>query len=1529
MVLSVYGAVGFSAGSDVYAAGGKDNIVKSDASSASVAAPKAAAAKPVKLAASASVKNELVIKNVEVHTRGDFQNIYRDTVYAGDPTKGEDSAKWYTTKREFNLKDPRTFNLEFSVPAASVGGDTDAYLNSVTLNYGGVPIGEWGDGNSLRGSTDIFILSNKAIKDNGNETFTVSMSLRSNSPWSGSNAGMNIPFDGYYAGRQDNFNPNGTNTAQSGDNRAWWQAGPTYKGMGMYELAAMVGNSAVAATDIHIGPYDEMYSWIEMNDYAQSLITAVNGKPLSIAELNERPIGAIAKGYIARDGDGKFVKGSRATDVWVEVSILGYGLTDNAKDENKDFNNYSRYNAIWNIVVAYDEGTVDTYLNKTVPEMNDNPQKLIDKYKDAKPEDIDMINVYYQSNVHPDEVTGSDSEIKLINDLIEGKKAGKKIPYKTMEYDDMNLRYRLPTQGYEQNSSTHTVKGTYASGGTFMDSKSRDAATFDTGEALNKLIFVTNITSNPDGRAGMRRMNRYGLDLNRDAVYSTQPETIALTKDITKWDPILMNEWHGYVGQMLIEPCTAPHDPTYEYDLLQNNMLQLAYRAGLAVTGSTAYSDFRIPWDHLSGGDWDDGGTIYGPMYAMLLGAYGYTIEFPHSNTDSFDAGNVINYAMVNGLLSGETKFFEGNALNGELKDLDGKTRDSHKVDNKFTSMRKSSVMSKLEVKLRGVKNIDSMDADKYFIDDRGNGEVIVGRPRPTDAKGNTLPYFPDYIVIPTDAKNQYNVAEGIKGINQMLNLGVKVSVATSDVKYDGKTIPKGAYVFDMKQGNRNLIFEIMSKGYDATNFPSMYADIYCNLPDVRGFDSIQIYGEGLYDGKLKTLDGEVGKNANIEGAVDDYVVFKSQSTDAVRFVNLLLSGKSSGPSTAQKGKVWMLRKDVNGVGNASDYVIEAKNLSKIKKLVDNVDLGLLGCRIDGKYINDLPKEAVQLVDPVIQFNTARTAQTGGVLWWALDDYLGFGSMADYNGTTGNAIRDGANVVVSNNANPGSNIINAVKKDKLGLVLIQNASALTNANFGTGTSAPTTGAFSDIAVNGEYNVDDSLFTANYENTTTMYARGNYYTDNIPAGAKTLFKSLKNGEDAFIGGWQNTNGSKTTFGDRTTMFSAILKGGGITGKPVQALVIGQNMHLRSHYQKLLPMLATGIYAGAAGILDDFNNPEIDIEKSGSEFAITADEPNSGVGESGVEKLAVYQWNKAKGKFTQIADEEDAKFEFGVDAASDREFKVVATDYAGNETVRYFRYTANGGISEYGEDEAILTFDVGGGTAIKPMVFKIGDTAANLPVPTKAGYNFAGWYTDSTFKTPVTKNTKITANMNLVAKWVAIGDIAGVAVDPVKAIVYDGKAKTPTLTVKSGKTVLKLGADYTVAYADNIKIGKATVTITGKGNYKGVKTVSFEIVPKATSVAKLKAGKKSLTVKWKKAAAAQAVTGYQISYKSKKAKSWKTITVSAKKAKNAKYQKVINKLKKGARYQVKIRTYKTVDGVKYHSNWSGIKTSSSLK
>ncbi len=58
-------------------------------------------------------------------------------------------------------------------------------------------------------------------------------------------------------------------------------------------------------------------------------------------------------------------------------------------------------------------------------------------------------------------------------------------------------------------------------------------------------------------------------------------------------------------------------------------------------------------------------------------------------------------------------------------------------------------------------------------------------------------------------------------------------------------------------------------------------------------------------------------------------------------------------------------------------------------------------------------------------------------------------------------------------------------------------------------------------------------------------------------------------------------------------------------------------------------------------------------------------------------------------------------------------------------------------------------------------------------------------------------------------------------------YDGKAKTPTVTVRDGEKTLSPGVDYSVTYQNNTNAGTAKARITGKGNYTGILTREFTI------------------------------------------------------------------------------------------------------
>jgi glucan-binding YG repeat protein len=60
------------------------------------------------------------------------------------------------------------------------------------------------------------------------------------------------------------------------------------------------------------------------------------------------------------------------------------------------------------------------------------------------------------------------------------------------------------------------------------------------------------------------------------------------------------------------------------------------------------------------------------------------------------------------------------------------------------------------------------------------------------------------------------------------------------------------------------------------------------------------------------------------------------------------------------------------------------------------------------------------------------------------------------------------------------------------------------------------------------------------------------------------------------------------------------------------------------------------------------------------------------------------------------------------------------------------------------------------------------------------------------------------------------------------IYTGSAITPDVKVTLDGKELEPGTDYTVSFSDNIGPGKATVTITGTGEYTGEATAQFSII-----------------------------------------------------------------------------------------------------
>lgn len=150
--------------------------------------------------------------------------------------------------------------------------------------------------------------------------------------------------------------------------------------------------------------------------------------------------------------------------------------------------------------------------------------------------------------------------------------------------------------------------------------------------------------------------------------------------------------------------------------------------------------------------------------------------------------------------------------------------------------------------------------------------------------------------------------------------------------------------------------------------------------------------------------------------------------------------------------------------------------------------------------------------------------------------------------------------------------------------------------------------------------------------------------------------------------------------------------------------------------------------------------------------------------------------------------------------------------------------------------------------------------------------------------------------------------------VKNAIYTGKTVKSTVVVKDGSKTLKNGRDYTVKFSGK-KIGKATVTIKGKGNYTGTVKKTIKVVPgtaKIKSVKNSKAGKATVTFGKVKGA-----TSYTVSYRIKGAKKWSKVTTK-------KSTVVLSKLKKGKTYQVTVTASAKAGKTTYKGTTSSVKT-----
>ena len=139
----------------------------------------------------------------------------------------------------------------------------------------------------------------------------------------------------------------------------------------------------------------------------------------------------------------------------------------------------------------------------------------------------------------------------------------------------------------------------------------------------------------------------------------------------------------------------------------------------------------------------------------------------------------------------------------------------------------------------------------------------------------------------------------------------------------------------------------------------------------------------------------------------------------------------------------------------------------------------------------------------------------------------------------------------------------------------------------------------------------------------------------------------------------------------------------------------------------------------------------------------------------------------------------------------------------------------------------TFDYNG-TARSLAAAQVSPSWANVSYSASIAYTNAGTYR-VTATASADEYASATASATLVIKP---RSIANATIASIATQTYTGSALTPPVTIRDSAPISS--ADYTISYANNIAVGTATVTVTGRRNYTGTKTATFAIEKPATPV-----------------------------------------------------------------------------------------------
>lgn len=379
--------------------------------------------------------------------------------------------------------------------------------------------------------------------------------------------------------------------------------------------------------------------------------------------------------------------------------------------------------------------------------------------------------------------------------------------------------------------------------------------TIKVSDLLKDVMFIVVPTMNEEGYEHSTREASTGIDPNRDEANQATNEDANLQSIVNTWDAMVLNELHGRVEGTLIEPCTPPHLPDFEYDLIAKQFIQLGEALGNgAIANTENYQSFEMPYrDYLSNSSsspsgvqwtepWDDMTSAYGSQYPVLTGTCGITWEQPAYNEEN--ASKVIPSALFTqglyvqknkmALLTTQAKFFS-----------------------------------------RGVNNTNSnAEVASWYVDqyDRAGKQADLMRPI-YDGEGQNGNYYPECYIIPMDKVNQNNIQAAADELRYLTRNSVKVNVAKKSFVYNEKVYPEGTLVVSCYQARRSLVNSQLSDGSFISVWKGLFSESYASRSNARGYDKVICAEPAAYKKIMASCNDTIEYDEAIPSATENNII--------------------------------------------------------------------------------------------------------------------------------------------------------------------------------------------------------------------------------------------------------------------------------------------------------------------------------------------------------------------------------------------------------------------------------------------------------------------------------------------------------------------------------------------------------------------------------------------------------------------------------------------------------------------------------